>query len=41
MKSVIFGTIIAAFLAYGAFHVMNVNWQQTAEQRFTTTGARL
>lgn len=41
MKSILLGAIAAIIIAIGAYAVLDKNFQQTAEQRFTTTGARL
>ncbi|MDO9500328.1 hypothetical protein [Falsiroseomonas sp.] len=41
MKSVLFGSLAAIILAIGAYVVLDRNFQQTAEQRHTTSGVRL
>jgi hypothetical protein len=41
MKSVLIGCICALVVAMGAYAVLDLNVQRTAEQRFTTEGVRL
>ncbi len=41
MKSVLIGCIAAIVVALGAYAVLDLNLQRTAEQRFTTEGVRL
>jgi hypothetical protein len=41
MKSVLIGCIAAVVIALGAYAVLDGRVQQTADQRFTTTGVRL
>jgi hypothetical protein len=41
MKSVLLGCFAAAIIAYGAYHLLNVNVQQSADQRHATEGVRL
>jgi hypothetical protein len=41
MKSVLMGSIAAIVIALGAYAVLDMNVQRTAEQRFTTEGVRL
>jgi hypothetical protein len=41
MKSVFLGSFAALVIAYGAYVVLNKNFQQTADERFATTGVRL
>ena len=41
MKSVLLGSIAALVIAYGSYVVLNKNFQQTADERFATTGVRL
>jgi len=41
MKSVLIGAIAAIVIALGAYAVLDMNVQRTAEQRFTTEGVRL
>jgi len=41
MKSVLLGSFAALVIAYGAYVVLNQNFQQTADERFATTGVRL
>lgn len=41
MKSVLTGCIAAIVIALGAYAVLDMNVQQTADQRFTTEGVRL
>jgi hypothetical protein len=41
MKSVLIGCICAVVIAFGAFLVLDNNIQQTADERFATTGVRL
>ncbi|MFC3000635.1 hypothetical protein [Falsiroseomonas tokyonensis] len=41
MKSVLLGTFAAIILAIGAYAVLDRNFQQTADQRYTTQGVRL
>jgi hypothetical protein len=41
MKSIVIGCIAAVVIAFGAYTVLDGRVQQTADQRFTTTGARL
>lgn len=41
MKSVLIGAIAAIAIALGAYAVLDMNVQQTAEQRFSTEGVRL
>jgi hypothetical protein len=41
MKSILLGSIAAIALALGAYAVLDRNFQQTADQRNITQGARL
>jgi hypothetical protein len=41
MKSILLGAIAAILIAMGAYAVLDWNFQQTADQRNTTQGARL
>ncbi len=41
MKSVLLGVVCAAIIAFGGYRVLDINYQQTAEQRHTTSGVRL
>lgn len=41
MKSILIGALAAIVIAFGAYKVLDLNFQQTAEQRFTTQGVRL
>jgi hypothetical protein len=41
MKSVLIGCFAALAIAVGAWAVLDGKVQQTADERFTTTGARL
>jgi hypothetical protein len=41
MKSILVGAIAALAIAFGAYTVLDLNFQQTADQRFTTEGVRL
>jgi hypothetical protein len=41
MKSILLGAIAALVIAFGAWTVLDMNFQQTADQRFTTEGVRL
>lgn len=41
MKSVLIGAIAALVIALGSYAVLDMNFQQTADQRFTTEGVRL
>ncbi|MGG5807869.1 hypothetical protein [Falsiroseomonas sp. CW058] len=41
MKSILVGAVAAIVIAFGAYAVLDLNFQQSAEQRFTTEGVRL
>ncbi|MGK7865826.1 hypothetical protein [Falsiroseomonas sp. E2-1-a20] len=41
MKSVLLGAVTAIILAFGAYAVLDRNFQQTADQRNVTQGVRL
>lgn len=41
MKSILLGMVCAVIVAFGAYKVLDINFQQTAEERFSTTGVRL
>jgi hypothetical protein len=41
MKSILIGAIAAIAIALGAYAVLDMNVQQTADQRFSTEGVRL
>lgn len=41
MRSILIGCVAAALIAFGAYAVLDSNFQQTADERFTTTGVRL
>jgi hypothetical protein len=41
VKSILIGALAAIVVALGAYAVLDKNVQRTAEQRFTTEGARL
>lgn len=41
MKSVLTGCIVAIVIALGAYAVLDTKVQQTAYERFSTTGVRL
>jgi hypothetical protein len=41
MKSILLGAICAVVVAFGAYVVLDKNFQRTAEERFTTEGVRL
>jgi hypothetical protein len=41
MKSILVGAIAALAIAFGAYTVLDLNFQQTAGQRFATEGVRL
>jgi hypothetical protein len=41
MKSVLIGCVCAIVVALGAYAVLDTRIQQTADERFATTGVRL
>jgi hypothetical protein len=41
MRSILIGCIAAIVVAFGAYAVLDTRIQQTADQRFSTTGVRL
>jgi hypothetical protein len=41
MKSVLLGCAIAVLIAFGAYAVLDREFQQTAYERFVTEGVRL
>lgn len=41
MKSILAGAVVTIAIAFGAYAVLDLNFQQTADQRFTTEGVRL
>ena len=41
MKSILIGALAAVVIAFGAYKVLDLKFQQTAEERFTTQGVRL
>lgn len=41
MKSILVGAVAALVIALGAYAVLDKNFQQSVEQRYTTEGVRL
>jgi hypothetical protein len=41
MKSILLGAIAAIIVAIGSYAVLDQKFQQTADEHFITTGARL
>lgn len=41
MKVIVLSTLTALVLAIGAAYLLDTRFQETTEQRFTTTGVRL